>query len=577
MAVPKCRDCGSTSWTDEGRCSDCDSFPTLGFAAADWIESYCVIPDREDAGLPFRLTDEQLAIVLRHYRVNPHAVADKSSGKWMRAFHYERGTQITKPQKWGKAPVSAAFTCVEAAPDGPVLFDGWDADGLPVGRSWASPHVQVTACSEDQTDNVWRVLLPMIQLGPLADVFRDSGLTRINLPGGGLIEPVTAAAVSRLGQRVTCAIQDQTESWLRANGGHKLADNQRRGLAGTGGRFVETPNAWDPAEDSVAQRTYGSKKSGVYCTWKEPMAGSVRNKRERDKVLREQYGDSVIEKGGWIDIGRIHTEIEALLEFDPAQGERWFMNRVTASEGAAFDVEKFKEHSAARKVEPGAIITLGADGARHDDAIAVVATEVKTGYQWPVIVIERPDDAGEDYEHDLDAVDGAVREAFETYNVWRMYCDPHWIEALIDGWSNKYGERVVVHWYMNRPRPVAWAIRNWAQAIVTGEATNSGDDTFVRHVANTRKRKLTVLDDNERQMHTIAKDAVGSPRKIDCAAAAVLSWEARGDCIKAGGVSFATEQPPDVPVEPPKFGMNFAPPASSLVGAPGYSPNGNMS
>jgi hypothetical protein len=33
---------------------------------------------------------------------------------------------------------------------------------------------------EDQTDNVFRALLPMIQLGPLAQVFPDTGLTRIN-------------------------------------------------------------------------------------------------------------------------------------------------------------------------------------------------------------------------------------------------------------------------------------------------------------------------------------------------------------------------------------------------------------
>jgi hypothetical protein len=97
----------------------------------------------------------------------------------------ERGTQVTKPQKWGKAPISSAWVCVEAAPDGPVVFDGWDANGQPVGRPWPQPHIQVTACSEDQTDNVWRALLPMIQLGPLADVFTDSGLTRINTPRAG--------------------------------------------------------------------------------------------------------------------------------------------------------------------------------------------------------------------------------------------------------------------------------------------------------------------------------------------------------------------------------------------------------
>jgi hypothetical protein len=58
---------------------------------------------------------------------------------------------------------------------------------------------------------------------------------------------------------------------VQSNGGHKLADNQRRGLAGTGGRFFETPNAWDPVEDSVAQRTFEAE-SDVFKTY-EPSAG----------------------------------------------------------------------------------------------------------------------------------------------------------------------------------------------------------------------------------------------------------------------------------------------------------------
>jgi hypothetical protein len=86
-------------------------------------------------------------------------------GKW----RYPRGSQLMRPQKWGKGPLVAAICCAEAA--GPVLFDGWDAKGEPVGRPWATPHIQVTAGSEDQTANTWRALQPMIELGPLGDSF----------------------------------------------------------------------------------------------------------------------------------------------------------------------------------------------------------------------------------------------------------------------------------------------------------------------------------------------------------------------------------------------------------------------
>jgi hypothetical protein len=147
--------------------------------------------------------------------------------------------------------------------------------------------------SEDQTANVYRALLPMIEKGDIAADIPDTGKTRINLPSGGLIEPVTAAALSRLGQRTTFAVQDQTESWYRTNGGRALADNQRRGIAGMGGRWVETPNAWDPVEDSVAQIT--RQEPGVYHDDVEPGSGSVRNKRrpEADAARLRRLGEQV--------------------------------------------------------------------------------------------------------------------------------------------------------------------------------------------------------------------------------------------------------------------------------------------
>src|SRR4051812_37292028 len=96
----------------------------------DLVEDVCAIPDREEAGEPVVPTDEQALIFLHHYRVNPHSVRD-ARGLWRLPFFYPRGSQIAKPQKWGKAPISSALVCAEAHPEGPVLFDGWDAEGQP--------------------------------------------------------------------------------------------------------------------------------------------------------------------------------------------------------------------------------------------------------------------------------------------------------------------------------------------------------------------------------------------------------------------------------------------------------------
>jgi hypothetical protein len=134
---------------------------------------------------------------------------------------------------------------------------------------------------------------------------------------------------------VTFVVQDETHSWVQSNGGWQLADNQRRNLAGMKGRFLETTNAFDPVENSVAQRTFEGKAPGTLLDDADPPPGSIRNKRERRKVMQAVYGDS-----WWIDFDRIDAEIEALLEHDPAQAERFFLNRKLASEGAAFDIER---------------------------------------------------------------------------------------------------------------------------------------------------------------------------------------------------------------------------------------------
>jgi hypothetical protein len=136
-------------------------FATLGYLVAEWIETHCVIPDRATAGQPLKLSDEQYNHLLWQYRLRPDARFDVD--RPAAPFAYV-GSVLVRSQKWGKGPFSAARICAQAA--GPVLFAGWDANGEAVGMPWATPHIQVAAVAEDQTDNIWRALKPMIELGP---------------------------------------------------------------------------------------------------------------------------------------------------------------------------------------------------------------------------------------------------------------------------------------------------------------------------------------------------------------------------------------------------------------------------
>lgn len=493
---------------------------TLGYEVALWIEDNCAIPDGDRAGEPFVLTDEQLRFVLWWYALNPDG-----------SFRFRRSL-LVRPQKWGKGPLSAAIICAEAA--GPVVFDGFDQGGLPKGRPWATPWIQVVAVSEDQTDNVWTALVPMIELGNLSAEVPDTGKTRINLTGPtgakGLIEPVTSAAISRLGQRLTFALHDETHSWTDHNGGSKLADTQRRNLGGMGGRSLETTNAWDPAEDSVAQHTFEVNLPDVLVDYPEPRAGSIRNHRERKRVLKHAYAGAP-----WVDLDRIDSEIEELVGRDPGQAERFFLNRIVAGADRAFDVKVFKSLGNGERIPNGRKVTLGFDGARHHDATGIVATDIGSGHQQVVAVWERPADVPEDeWEVPSVEVHDAVAEAFDIWDVWRIYADPPYWQTEIDEWAGRYGAERVVKWWTNRLKSMAFAIESWQTDFMDGKLSHDGNEVLVRHVGHAVKRPTRMRDDNGAFLWVISKDGQKSPRKIDLVMAAILSWKGRSDAISDG-------------------------------------------
>ena len=314
--------------------------------ALEWVEAHCVIPDGDDQGEFFYLVPEQLAFMAGHYTVQDGA----KPGMRADAFKYRR-SQLVRAQKWGKSPLIAAFVCLEGV--GPALFAGWAsggeqyrcadhgcgcgwvfeyAPGDAMGRPWPTALIQVTATTEDQTDNTYGALRPMIEKGPLDDVIARTGEEFIRLPNGGKIEVVTSKATSRLGQRVTFVPQDETGIWTESNSMVKVARTQRRGLAGMGGRAIETTNAWDPSENSVAQQTFLSRANDVQRDFRQPPA-ELRwsSLRERRRILEFNYAGVP-----WAlsNLAGIEAEAGELSESDPAEAERFFGNRIVAGGGA---------------------------------------------------------------------------------------------------------------------------------------------------------------------------------------------------------------------------------------------------
>ena len=134
-------------------------------------------------------------------------------------------------------------------------------------------------------------------------------------------------------------------------------------------------------------------------------------------------------------------------------------------------------------------------------------------------------------------VDDTVRELFGQYQVVRMYADPPYWQSWVAAWAGEFGEKIVVEWWTNRRKAMCYALEAFSSAIGGKEVSQSGDERLTRHVGNCHKREVGERDDKGRRLWLIHKERFDSPRKIDLAMAAVLSWEARLDAVAAGALT----------------------------------------
>ena len=503
-----------------------------------------MIPDGDSRGLPFLLGGEQAKFMVEHYRVKPDAeLGDKSA-----AFVFRR-SQLVRAQKWGKSPLVSAFVCAEGV--GPVLFAGWAeggeqfdcrdegcgcgftheySAGEPMGRPWATPLIQITATSEDQTDNTYDALRPMIELGPLADIIPKTGEEFIRLPGGGRIDAVTSKANSRLGQRITFAVQDETGLWVKANGGYKLSQTQRRGLAGMGGRSIETTNAWDPAQDSVAQQTFESSAVDVHKDFRQPPANlSFKDKRERRKIIAFNY-----EGAPWVSPDAIEAEAAELIVKDPADAERFFGNRVVAGTGTWFHLDQWDSRAKPTTVEPGAMVCGGFDGSDNNDWTGI-RLETIGQYQFTPSYL-----AGDDERPTVwNPVDwngriprSEVLAAFDFiethFTVVRFYLDPQFWETEIDMLGEKYGVKKYVKWPTNQIGRMYPALERLKTDVTNPESefSHDGDKVTSLHVNN------AVMRARPGDKYILGKPS--EHQKIDQAMSSALAHEATLDALSAG-------------------------------------------
>jgi len=428
-----------------------------------------------------------------------------------------------------------------------------------VGRPWASlgfkPKVQIVAVSEDQTANTWEPCLDMARRGPVADNYDiDPMETFIAVPRG-IIEPVTSSGTSREGFRPVFSALDQTESWTPSNGGTKLASTIRRNLGKVNGCSVETPNAFEPGMNSVAEKSfaaYGLQQEGrtrldkglLFDHREAPAETDPADEDSLRAGLAYAYGDSADVHGGWVNLDRLVAEYWDP-DTDPQEARRYYLNQITHASDAFLTHPEWAGCARPETVVADRdVVTLGFDGSRgrakgKPDATALIGCRVEDGHLFEIGVWEAPDGPGQEkWTPPLPEIEAAVADAFRRYKVVGFYADPSrdW-RSHINAWEARFGGKVKVkasanhpfEWWMTggRSHLNQRALEAFEGAVRNGDISHDGSYRLTSHMLNARRRirhaKLA-----------LGKEHDYSPNKIDAAVAAVLAFQARLDAVAKG-------------------------------------------
>jgi hypothetical protein len=542
--------------------------PTLGYYVLDWITENLAAPAKEDYE-PFIPYLEQEDFILRWYEIDPE------TGR----FKHHRGL-LGRPRGWGKSPLLGALALAEGLAD--VVPNGWDASGQPVGKPWRTirtPLIHIAAVSEEQTANTWQPLLEMVRNGPAVDNY--PGLRPMDsvvyLPRGE-IKQITTSARTTKGAPIVFATLDQTEEWVPSNNGPKLAQAIRTNAAKNGGRTLESPNAFIPGQNSVAEASAAyaadikegrARNPGLLYDHREAPSDTLMSDPDSLVMgLRVAYGDSSGHPDGCVihdpPCAPGHSDLDALMDqvFDPASDVQQLradlLNQIThASDawvsspewGACTDVTKI--------VADKEVIVLGFDGSRgrvkgKADATALIGCRVSDGHLFEIgekSVWEPPrrelstrdrvktgDQSS--WQPPVAEVDAVIRMAFKRYTVVGFYADPSGWTEQVAKWEAAFtarlspkvrasGQSAIAAWPRGKNTDATEAVKSLHAAIEHGECTHDGSAALTRHVLNARRRAT-------RTGYLLYKAYPDSPDKIDGAYAAVMAWKARLDAVSAG-------------------------------------------
>lgn len=508
---------------------------SLGYSILDWIHAYCCHGPGDVQGEPLDYDDEVRDFVIECYRLDPitgRRVYDEAV--------YSRPKGRAKSETAGHVTVAEGFA--------EVRFDGWDAQGQPVGRPVTSPLIKCLATEESQAGNTfenaafiageWGPDVHPEIYGGTGGVRKYQSASSIYLPDGGEMMACTSGAASKDGGKETFVVPDESHLYvlreLKAMYATVMRNLPKRRLAEPWA--LQTTTAYRPGEQSVAEETLtawrkGTLSSRVYVDHREAKGRiDLKDRAHTIRQLRQVYGPAMDPVTGWMDPATVYeTMIDPRKCKDEETAARYYLNRAHA--GADAWIAKDVHDRQTRKGDVVAAdepITIGFDGSLNDDTTVLRGCRMSDGFLFRLGAWPKPDGpAGVGWEVPRRDVLAAVREAFGRYQVVRGYFDPHEWRSDIDALAEEFGEERVLRWETRRDVQMAAALDRLHVDLKNGVAWHDDDALAHEHYGNAYVAWRG-------RLRLIRKEHPQSPRKIDSVVGDTLAYEARADALAAG-------------------------------------------
>lgn len=500
---------------------------TLGWEILGWVAEWLTFSDNR----PFMCTPEQARFLLWFYAVDHR-------GK----FKYRKAV-LQRMKGWGKDPLAAVMSIVELI--GPSQFSHFDTNGNPVGKPHPDAYIQVTAVSEQQTENTRDVFPGLIPPRTRAAYSMDVQKEIIYANGGRQkLRTMSANFRSAEGGRVTFCIANETHHWTPGQRGPAFYEVITNNLTKVQGRLLCITNAYEPGEDSVAQRIREeqekvwagiSKPSGWLYDSLEAHPEAPLTEDWAPHVVSQIRGDAV-----WLNVEDIVQEIQDGSK--PVAGKRrmWY-NQIVSAGDSLITVGQWDGilqpgcYGDKRDLKPGDAIVMGFDGSKTDDATALVAIRISDNLIVPLGIWQNPDPSIPWHVPEAE-VDSEVHLAFQMFKVHAFFADVAYWESYVDTWSDTYREKLLVKASSrstvgfdmrgNKAR-ISQTTEAFVGSIVDGRLKQNGHKLMRVHVLNTKRRT------NSYGLW-FGKATSESPAKIDGFAAGFLAYMALMTLAESG-------------------------------------------